>query len=503
MSSFEKLASGQICVKSPGLQVALVQSRQVQQALCRNDTKRLCNASVGKTLQRPVDVCDSSRRSMESSKLEKSSKHSGPSMKARSTLDFVGELWGPCWSSKLKLQKTGSHERAEVHNARVDHCNFLSFVCEFHFAHRKEEEREAWVGPFESYFHEFSHPAWISSFGSTVEEVQHAWDKCRCETGLLRKDVLIGLHFVWAHPTQHQGAALWRMHRNTCKCKCWVPAIALWAHMKEMKMDNRKHDCIHTKGLASHVTLCVDATDAPIGKPASKADQRRFWTFENRKFAKRHVAAAASVATGDLGLAKHTPLPPVTSPSFVGKPGQAGSASTCRCRQDPKCIAPRRKPRNKPMAAADREHNTEHGGTRVIAENVFSRVKSWAVMTPWRHHRDLHDISAGLVFQLTQVKNIFRPVRAGVRNQPGTKRSWDVARATGSVPRAIPAAKSRAARRTLVLQKQPKRKKGRASSKHAVAQDAAMRAWEEKIYAMHACDARADRARQRALSKRA
>eukprot|EP00466_Bigelowiella_natans_P009244 jgi/Bigna1/137242/aug1.38_g11950 len=346
-------------------------------------------------------------------------------MKARSTLDFVGELWGPCWSSKLKPQKTGAlgpeaqapRERAEVCNVRGDHCNFLSFVCEFHFAHRKEEEREAWVGPFESYFHEFSHPAWISSFGSTVEEAQHTWDEHRCETGLLRKDVLIGLHFVWACPTQCQGAALWRMHRNTHECKRWVPAIALGAHMKETKMENGKHDHTDTKGPASHVTLHVDATDAPIGEPASKADQRRFWTFKNRKFAKRCVAAV-SVATGDLcWVSKAHPAATGDLPIVRGEAGSGGERldlqvewfermggdGACRCRQDPKHVAPRRKPRNKQMSAADREHNTECGGTRVIAENVFSRVKSWAVMTSWRHHRDLHDISAGLVFQLTQV----------------------------------------------------------------------------------------------------
>eukprot|EP00466_Bigelowiella_natans_P014221 jgi/Bigna1/143930/aug1.82_g18638 len=287
--------------------------------------------------------------------------------------------------------------------------------------------------------------------------------------------------------------------------------------MKETKVENGKHDRADAKGPASHVTLCVDATDAPIGKPSSKADQRRFWTFKNRKFAKRHVAAA-SVATGDLcWVSKACPAATGDLPIVRGEAGSGGERldlqvdwfertggdGAHRCRQDPKHVAPRRKPRNKQVSAADREHNTEHGGTRAIAENVFSRVKSWAVMTSWRHHRDLHDISAGLVFQLTQVKNVFRPVRAGVRNQPGTKRSWDVARATGSVPRAIPAAKSRAARRTLVLQKQPKRKKGRASSKHAAAQDAAMREWEAKIYAMHASDARTDRARQRALSKHA
>eukprot|EP00466_Bigelowiella_natans_P007638 jgi/Bigna1/131657/aug1.15_g6365 len=261
-------------------------------------------------------------------------------------------------------------------------------------------------------------------FGLSLQEVQHLWDKHRHETGLLRKDVLLALHFVWVHPTQQQGAATWKMHRNTCNCKCWVPVVTLGAHMHEIKLEARKSNLIRASGPASHVTLHVDATDCPIGKPKLKEDQRRFWTFKNRAFAKRCVAAV-SASTGDLCWVSSGHPAATSDLSIVrGEAGGGGERLDTQaewferiggdgahlCRRDPKCVTPRRKPRGRPMPAADSDSNRAFGATRVIVENVFSRLKGWRVMTSWRHHRDLHDVAASLVFQLTQVNACKRPL---------------------------------------------------------------------------------------------
>eukprot|EP00466_Bigelowiella_natans_P007633 jgi/Bigna1/71268/fgenesh1_pg.15_\ len=361
------------------------------------------------------------------------------------------------------------------------------------------EEREAWVELYERYFHRFSNEAWVSMFGLSLQEVQYLWDKYRYETGLLRKDVLLALHFVWVYPTQQQGAAIWKMHRNTYNYKCWVPVVTLGAHMHEIKLEARKSNLIRASGPASHVTLYVDATDCPIGKPKLKEDQRRFWTFKNRAFAKRYVAAV-SVSTGDLcwrlgGGGERLD----TQVEWFERIGGDGAYL---CRRDPKYVTPRRKPRGRPMPAADSDSNRAFGATRVIVENVFSRLKGWRVMTSWRHHRDLHDVAASLVFQLTQVKNKFRPVRANSRNQRGVKRSWDVARATGSVPRAKRPANARSiGSRASAPAGERRARKPRSSSRHAAAQDAAMRRWEAQLMKMHARDSRADRVRQRALAR--
>jgi hypothetical protein len=43
---------------------------------------------------------------------------------------------------------------------------------------------------------------------------------------------MMGLHFVWVYPTQHQGAAIFRMHRNSYKSKIYKPLIVLGAWME-------------------------------------------------------------------------------------------------------------------------------------------------------------------------------------------------------------------------------------------------------------------------------
>ena len=47
------------------------------------------------------------------------------------------------------------------------------------------------------------------------------------------KDCLIGCHFVKACPTQEQGASTFKMHRNTCRRRCWIAVVLCGARMHE------------------------------------------------------------------------------------------------------------------------------------------------------------------------------------------------------------------------------------------------------------------------------
>ena len=69
-------------------------------------------------------------------------------------------------------------------------------------------------------------------------------------------------------------------------------------------------------------------------------------------------------------------------------------------------------------------------------------------MREWRHNLRKHRILVRLVFQLAQVKNRFRPVRAGVqRNAHGVTESWERARRLG-VPAVVPPPPARASSAT-------------------------------------------------------
>jgi hypothetical protein len=77
----------------------------------------------------------------------------------------------------------------------------------------------AWIFVYEQYLHKYSRESFNAHFGLTLEEVMYVYNKYGEETGLSRKEVLLGLHFLWRYPTEFTGAASWKMHRCTYRTK--------------------------------------------------------------------------------------------------------------------------------------------------------------------------------------------------------------------------------------------------------------------------------------------
>ena len=109
-----------------------------------------------------------------------------------------------------------------------------------------------------------------------------------------------------------------------------------------------------------------------------------------------------------------------------------------------------------------------------------------------------------------QVKNKFRPVRKNARNLPGTVRSWNRARRTGSAAVIPPppdrkqrSSRSRGRSRSSGSRGNVARSRSRNinQDRHLHDQDAAMREYEQQVYRDHARLARADRARQRLIAR--
>ena len=112
-----------------------------------------------------------------------------------------------------------------------------------------------------------------------------------------------------------------------------------------------------------------------------------------------------------------------------------GADGIYKCRTEPVYVTPHRKPRGGELSAEQKAENDTFGGHRSIVENVFSRVKQFRSMREWRHTCAQHEIMIRFVFQVVQVKNVFRPVRAGDRwDEPGTAASWVEARQKGTAP---------------------------------------------------------------------
>jgi hypothetical protein len=268
----------------------------------------------------------------------------------------------------------------------------------------------------EKYFHRFSKIAFNAQFGLSLQEGMYIWTTCDIREHVTRKQLLIGLHFLWRYPTEEDGASRWKMHRSTYRYKIWPPVIVLGAYLEEVRMDHRFANKVTTTGVSKYVTLFVDATDAPVGKPKTRDNQRRYWTFKNRAFAVRYVAAVSKTSGDICWVSSAYPAATGDLPIVRGERGgecladkieafeRIGGDGAYLCRTDPQYKAPKRKPKNKPLPEADKKHNTEFSSDRVIVENAFGRVKQWGVMKSWRHKRDSHETAALVVFQLAQVQ---------------------------------------------------------------------------------------------------
>ena len=365
--------------------------------------------------------------------------------------------------------------------------------------------RQAWKDLHAKFFHKCSASSFNSNLGLSLEEVCYLDAKHGPRCGLSKLDIMIGLHFAWRCPKQEEGAALFKMSRPTCAERCWKAPMLMGVHGDEMKMENRHQDAVLMEGPAECVTLMTDSSDFLVPKPgSSRVEQKRHCTFKNRKFACR-CAIAVSTQTGHLcWVSRGDPAGSVADLTMNRREGLAekvrfferiGADGACKCMRDPVHITPNRKPRGGELTEAEQQENTAFSRRRVTVENVFSRVKQWASMQKWRHRRENHPTMADFVFQLTQIKNLHRPIRAMAdtpARRAAVQATWREAEEKGVPPRA-----GRGARREA---KEAPGERARNSElvEQTMGMDLANEEWEALLMAQAAVDQRSVRAARRA-----
>ena len=309
----------------------------------------------------------------------------------------------------------------------------------------------------QSHFHRCTAAGFMANIGLAIEEATCAHTKHCRPNRISPKELIVALHFAWQHPTQHAAAAVFKMGRTKHSGMHWRPIILLANYMAEMKMENRLRNLVAIEGTKAFVTMFTDTSDFGIARPKDPHDQRRHWSFKNRKFAHR-VGICVSVTSGDLC---HLTLPYPAGqcndilvnraeqiPSLVRFFERIGADGIYKCRTEPVHVTPHRKPKGGDLTAAEKKENDALGADRSVVENVFSRVKQWNCMRCWHHRPDQHGIIIRFVFQLAQVKNLFRPVRVNHgRDAPGVRASWREAAAKGAAPVVPPPPPRRARRR--------------------------------------------------------
>ena len=367
--------------------------------------------------------------------------------------------------------------------------------------------RQAWKDLYAKYFHRYSDSSFNSNLGLSLEEVCYVDAKYAPRCNLTKLDIMIGLHFAWRYPKQEEGAAIFKMSRPTYADRCWKAPIMIGVHGDEIKISNRHKDAVLIEGPEEYVTMMTDSSDFLVSKPGrSRVEQKRHYTFKNRKFAYRY-AIAVSTQTGHLcWVSRGDPAGSVSDLTINRREGLAekvrfferiGADGAYKCRRDPVYKTPHRKPRGGSLTDAQQRENAAFSSRRVIVENVFSRVKQCATMQKWRHRRENHPTMADFVFQLTQVKNIHRPIRA-VEDTPARRiavqESWREAEIRGAPPRAH--AGSRARREA--KEATPVQARHSELVEQIIGMDLANEEWENLLAAQAQADQRSERAARRA-----
>ena len=309
------------------------------------------------------------------------------------------------------------------------------------------------------HFHNDSNASFLSNVGLTMGELLHIWNECAKRLGTTPKELIMSQHFAWRYPQGEAGASTFKMCRQTHQEKAWKGVCLLEAHMNEMKMSNRKSNMLRIDGPAAHCSLHADSSDFLVSRPSDSKAQKHWWTFKNGKFGMR-CAMACSGETGDLCWVSCGHPAGSMSDLNVNREGgflaeldffeRVGADGAHVCRRDPQCRCPHRKPRGGSLTEEQMQDNNAFGNHRSIVENTFSRVKQFACMRGWRHKRDQHPTIARCCFQVTQVKNLFRPVRAIEHSHTrlaDIAASWRAAEAKGEAPVMSPPKKRRRSQR--------------------------------------------------------
>lgn len=286
----------------------------------------------------------------------------------------------------------------------------------------------------------------MSNMGLSLAEFMYVWGKYAFGLGLTPKEFIISQHWAWRYPQAEAGAAIFKMCRQTYSEKVWKAIVTLEAHMDEIGMSNRKKDMLSIQGPAAYCSLHTDSSDFSVSKPGDDNAVRHWYTFKNRKYGMRY-AIAVSAESGDLCWVSCGHPAGSISDLNINRQGdfmaeldffeRCGADGAYLCRTDPQYRCPHRKPRNGSLTAKQVEENNDFGGFRSIVENVFSRIKQFACMRSWRHRRHQHPIIARYCFQMTQVKNVHRPVRRIDRDLNREQKvldSWLAAERHGSAP---------------------------------------------------------------------
>ena len=429
-------------------------------------------------------------------------------------------------ASFLRTQR-GSRRNARVTNRRKSAAALVALWMVDADRTQEPVGHKMWKDLHAVHFHKCEERAFTSNIGLTLEEIECVWAKCGPAHEITRKELLIACHFAWRCPEQHQGAAIFKCNtRKTHSEKAWKAAVLMSTHGEEMKMDNRLQDLVLLDGPEECMTLCTDSADCMVSKPPDRESQKAHCTFKRRAFAHR---CAMAVSRGRGHLCWVSPGDPAGSAADLTinrREGLAdkvnffermGADGAHKCRRDPVHVTPHRKPRGGELTDEEKAANTRFSAKRVIVENVFSRVKQWSCMRRWRHRRDLHPVIAHFVFQLVQVKNKFRPVRA-VADSAARRRevaaSWQEAERKGTAPMAPPARSRRRRRRAAAAggdnadagdAAEPVRRSARRPRRRrpdlveqVIGADLANREWEALLLSEAQADERADRAARRA-----